>query len=79
MLLLSKSKKKLIRSLAVKKNRQADKLFLAEGDKMVRDLIVHHMGRTEARYKIDSVIATDEWIAANGDKPGQDYDIFRTT
>lgn len=79
MLALSKSKKKLIRSLAMKKIRQAEKLFLAEGDKMVRDLIVHHMSRTEARYKIESLIATDEWIAANGERLGQDYDIFQTT
>jgi TrmH family RNA methyltransferase len=79
MLLLSKSKKKLIRSLAMKKNRQAEKLFLVEGDKMVGDLIVHHRGRNGALYRIESVIATDEWITANGDKLGQDYDIFRTT
>ncbi len=79
MLLLSNSKKKMIRSLAMKKIRQAEKLFLAEGEKLVRDLIVHQMGRFEAMYRIESVIATDEWIDANGDKPGQDYDIFRTT
>ena len=79
MLLLSISKKKLIRGLAMKKNRQAEKLFLAEGDKMVRDLITHHRGRTETLYRIESVIATDEWLAVNGDKLGQDYDIFQTT
>ena len=79
MLLLSNSKKKMIRSLALKKIRQAEKLFLAEGEKLVRDLIIHQMGRTDALYRIESVIATDEWIDANGDKPGQDYDIFRTT
>jgi len=79
MLLLSKSKKKLIRSLAMKKTRQAKKLFLVEGDKMVGDLIVHHRGRNGALYRIESVIATDEWITANGDKLGQDYDIFQTT
>jgi TrmH family RNA methyltransferase len=79
MLPLSKSKKKLIRSLALKKNRQAEKLFLVEGDKMVRDLIAHNMGKTEAPYKIESLIATDEWMAANGEKLGQEYDIFLTT
>jgi TrmH family RNA methyltransferase len=79
MLALSKSKKKMIRSLARKKTRQDERLFLAEGDKMVQDLIVHHMGRTGNLCRIESIIATDEWIAANGDKLGQDYDIFRTT
>ena len=79
MLLLSNTKKKLIRSLAMKKNRQEEKLFLAEGDKMVRDLIVHQMGSKEHGYSIDSIIATDQWMAANQDKLRQDYDIFRTT
>jgi TrmH family RNA methyltransferase len=79
MLALSKSKKKMIRSLAMKKIRQTEKLFMAEGDKMVRDLMAHQMGRTKARYRIESVIATDDWLAGNSDRLGQDYDIFRTT
>ncbi len=79
MLALSKSKKKMIRSLAMKKIRHAEKLFLAEGDKLVRDLIAHQMGSTKARYKIESVIATDEWLAGNSDRLGEDYEIFRTT
>lgn len=79
MLQLSKSKKKLIRSLALKKTRQEKKLFQAEGDKLVRDLIAHHKGRAETLYKIESVIATDEWLEANKDKLGQDYDVFLCT
>jgi len=79
MLLLSNTKKKLIRSLAMKKHRQAEKLFLAEGDKMVRDLILHQMGGTKTPYSIDSIIATEEWMAANQDKLGQDYEVFQTT
>lgn len=79
MLQLSNGKKKLIRSLAMKKYRQAEKLFLAEGDKMVRELIVHNRGRTEIRYIIESVIATEEWLGVNGDLLGQDYDIYQTT
>ncbi len=79
MLLLSKSKKKLIRSLALKKTRHAERLFLAEGDKMVRDLIVHNSGRAKTKYRIESVIATDEWIVVNEGRLGQDYNIFRCT
>jgi TrmH family RNA methyltransferase len=78
MLQLSNSKKKLIRSLSTKKNRQAEKLFLAEGDKMVRELIAHHRRRTEVRFRIASVIATDNWIKANPHVKGLDFDIYRT-
>jgi TrmH family RNA methyltransferase len=79
MLLLSKSKKKLIRSLAKKKSRQAEKLFLAEGDKMVSDLVTHHTGRTGARFSIESVIATNEWIEANQRFTGLGFEIYQTS
>ena len=79
MLRLSNGKKKLIRSLAMKKYRQAENLFLAEGDKLVRELISHNRGRTEIRYRIESVIATEEWLAVNKDFLGQEYDIYQTT
>jgi TrmH family RNA methyltransferase len=79
MLQLSNGKKKLIRSLALKKNRQAEMLFLAEGDKMVRELILFNRGRSEIQYNIESVIATDEWLRVNGDLLGQEYDVYHTT
>jgi len=78
MLPLSKSKKKLIRSLSMKKIRQAEKLFLAAGDKMVRDLVDHHRGRTNVRFSIESVIATDDWLEANPHLTGLDFEIYRT-
>ena len=36
---LSKNRIKYIRSLELKKNRKADKVFLAEGPKLVGDLL----------------------------------------
>ena len=38
---LSKNRIKYIRSLELKKNRKADKVFLAEGPKLVGDLLGH--------------------------------------
>lgn len=75
--LLSKSKKKLIRSLERKKSRQIEKLFLVEGDKMVRELIAHQMGRVP-RYRIESVIATDQWIRANQQFTGLGFEMYQT-
>jgi len=39
--MLSKNKQKLIRSLDRKKNRDAEGLFLAEGPKLVTELLAH--------------------------------------
>jgi len=46
---------------------------------MVRDLIKFIRSSTEIRYRIESVIATDEWIGVNENLLGEEYDIFRTT
>jgi TrmH family RNA methyltransferase len=62
----------------MKKIRQAEKLFLASGDKMVRDLVDHHRGRTNVRFSIESVIATDDWLEANPHLTGLDFEIYRT-
>jgi len=45
--MLSKNKIKLIRSLDLKKNRLAEKLFVAEGKKIVFDLIQSHLSPAE--------------------------------
>ena len=45
--MLSKSKIRLIRSLELKKNRLAERLFVAEGKKMVFDLIESHLSPFE--------------------------------
>ena len=63
----------------MKKYRQDEKLFLAEGDKLVRELMAHQMGPDGATFKIESLIATDTWLDENGERLGQDYDIYLTT
>lgn len=54
---LSKNKIKFIRSLELKKNRKTEKAFLAEGHKLVGDLL----GRFHCRL----LVATNEWFASN--------------
>jgi TrmH family RNA methyltransferase len=76
---LSNSQKKLIRHLSMKKIRQAEKLFLAEGDKVVRELITHHRGQAGKRFSIASVIATDAWMEDNRQLVGQDLELYQTT
>jgi TrmH family RNA methyltransferase len=76
---LSNSQKKLIRSLSMKKTRQAEKLFLAEGDKMVRELITHHQGRKGKQFGIASVIATKAWFEANQPFVGAEFELCLTT
>ncbi|MCK4853318.1 MAG: RNA methyltransferase [Bacteroidales bacterium] len=79
MIPLSKRKKKFIRSLARKKNRQAERLFLAEGDKLVRELIVHQRYKSGNRFSLGSIIATDEWFEANPDSGKLDIEFHQTT
>ena len=54
---LSKNRIKYIRSLELKKNRKADKVFLAEGPKLVGDLLGH--------FRCRFLIATSEWLSAH--------------
>lgn len=54
---LSKNRIKYIRSLELKKNRKADKAFLAEGPKLVGDLLGH--------FRCRFLIATSEWLSAH--------------
>jgi TrmH family RNA methyltransferase len=56
--MISKSQIKLINSLRIKKYRKEHGLFIAEGDKLVRDII-------SSSFKVDSVFATGEWIKSN--------------
>lgn len=54
---LSKNRIKYIRSLEQKKNRKADKVFLAEGPKLVGDLLGH--------FSCQFLLATSEWLSRN--------------
>ena len=61
---LSKNRIKYIRSLELKKNRKADKVFLAEGPKLVGDLLGH--------FRCRFLIATAEWLSAHRQLPVED-------
>lgn len=57
--MLSKSKVKDIQSLAHKKFRDEMGLFLAEGPKIVSELLI------EQKVQVETIYATADWIAAN--------------
>ncbi len=61
---LSKNRIKYIRSLELKKNRKAEQVFLAEGPKLVGDLLGH--------FKCRFLIATTGWLAENRHLPTND-------
>ena len=54
--MISKSQTKLIRSLEMKKHRQREGLFVAEGPKVVGDLLA-------AGFEPHLLFATEEWAA----------------
>lgn len=54
--MLSKNELKYIQSLCQKKQRQASGLFIAEGPKIVDELLISH-------FTVNKVYATDEWDA----------------
>ncbi|MDR2691413.1 MAG: RNA methyltransferase [Dysgonamonadaceae bacterium] len=57
--MLSKSKIKYIRSLAMKKFRNQTRCFLAEGNKLVKDMIPY--------FECELLVAKSSWIAQQGD------------
>ena len=59
--MLSKTKVKYIQSLGQKKFRQSEGMFLAEGPKLVTELL------QEVPQKVQEVYATADWIAESGD------------
>ncbi|MCD4698639.1 MAG: RNA methyltransferase, partial [Bacteroidales bacterium] len=56
--MLSKNKKKIIRSLPILKYRRQSGLFLAEGPKIINDLL-------ESKFVINFICATEDWFIAN--------------
>lgn len=62
--MISKSKLKYIRSLDLKKHRNEEGVFIAEGNKLVADLL----------YAFDSelIIAKPSWMATQGDIPAKE-------
>ncbi|MDR2918310.1 MAG: RNA methyltransferase [Tannerella sp.] len=65
--MLSKSKIKLIRSLEKKKNRDELQLFVAEGNKLVSDLI--------QTFECEWMIAKTSWMATQGNIPAKEIFI----
>lgn len=61
---LSKNRIKYIHSLELKKNRKADNVFLAEGPKLVGDLLGH--------FSCCFLIATAEWLSEQKHLPVDD-------
>ncbi len=57
--MVSKNKLKLIRSLEIKKHRNEQKLFVAEGNKLVEDLL--------SSFECELIIAKTSWMATQGD------------
>ncbi len=66
--MLSKNKQKLIQSLAKKKVRDELKLFVAEGDKIVNDLL-------NTSLQVKEIFATEEWIKQNSTILASSYEV----
>ncbi|MEO8173670.1 MAG: TrmH family RNA methyltransferase, partial [Sediminibacterium sp.] len=57
--MLSKNEYKYIQSLCQKKQRQEERLFIAEGTKLVNELLHSH-------HRVRKVYALDDWAGQNG-------------
>ena len=57
--MLSKSKIKYIRSLDLKKNRNEYQTFIAEGNKLVADILPF--------FECELLVAKSSWLATQGD------------
>ena len=66
--MLSKNKIKYIRSLELKKNRKEEQVFVAEGHKLVGDLLGH--------FPCKLLIATSNWLKGKLSGGQQSEDIF---
>ena len=62
--MISKNQQKYVRSLEQKKYRRRENAFVAEGPKVVGDLL-------EARFNARQIFATDEWLSQNAHDTAQ--------
>ncbi|MCK5135779.1 MAG: RNA methyltransferase [Bacteroidales bacterium] len=60
--MISTSNSKLIRSLRQKKFRDQHRLYIVEGEKMIRELI---RGHSESGHTVQQLFATGEWFEQN--------------
>ncbi len=65
--MLSKQKVKYIQSLGQKKFRESEKSFIAEGPKLVKDLL-----EGDSRF-IQEIFATEDWLAENPVRIANDH------
>lgn len=76
--MLPKSLIKIIKSLKYKKFRELNGLFVAEGEKIVNDLITRYT-ETKSLFLIHSVLATSDWYKNNKLLPGKAFDLVEIT
>lgn len=62
--MISKSQLKYVRQLELKKYRRREGVFVAEGPKVVGDLL-------QAGFRVTQLFATTDWMAAHPDKTAQ--------
>ncbi len=76
--MLSKNRKKLIKGLSQKKIRRSEGLFVAEGDKLLKELLGTSPGDSQG-FRIHSIVATREWLEENRDGISGPCEVIETT
>jgi TrmH family RNA methyltransferase len=76
--MVSKSLIKLIKSLKYNKFRELNGLFVAEGEKIVNDLITTS-NNISSLFKIHSILAISGWLKKNKALSGKEYDFIEIT
>lgn len=76
--MVPKSLIKLIKSLKYKKFRELNGLFVAEGEKIVNDLITSSADASSF-FIIHSILATSNWFEIHKASPGRIYDLIEIT
>src|SRR4030042_5964729 len=70
--MISKSLIKLIKSLKYKKFRELNGLFVAEGEKIINDLMAASADASSS-FIIHSILGTSGWMVNHKIPPGKDY------